>query len=155
MIQRKIRLDFQNNQGNYFMNLETKLKSVEKELLEKWKMCEHGALYCPEEWAKETAILACAYAYNGISQDSNITEEYYQRSIPIIEQQILKGAVRLSNILNHVFRDKKTQPKEDYTSYSLMMIGSLALTIFFLILVTLTFIFFFFGMRISKIFDFE
>ena len=57
------------------------------------------ALSKPEEWAKETYQLA-QKVYEDTPQDTNIEYNYIAKWTPVIENQLLKGGLRLANILN-------------------------------------------------------
>jgi len=70
---------------------------------------------CVMEWANESLELALAFSYrdeNGkaIINGTKLTEEYYDRALPVVRKQIAKGAVRLAAILDRVLYD----PYNDY-----------------------------------------
>jgi len=53
------------------------------------------------EWLNETAQINCNYGvWSNISQNANITEDYYQQMTPLMELQIIKAGVRLSRYLD-------------------------------------------------------
>lgn len=63
---------------------------------------------CPGKWADESAALACNYADKGgdgsvILDGFALADEYYARSLPIVEMQLVKGGVRLAGELNAVW----------------------------------------------------
>lgn len=55
------------------------------------------------DWAKETHRLATA-VYDGSPQGSNLSYDYVAQWTPIVEQQFLRGGLRLARILNKIFR---------------------------------------------------
>eukprot|EP00474_Spongospora_subterranea_P008392 CRZ08850.1 hypothetical protein [Spongospora subterranea] len=107
MIHRRMRNDFDESQQQYteFLIKEAGKKSFEQVNL--WvgnHIMESGQI---EAWASETASLACEFAYkdrNGtlIMSGFDICQEYYQRSIPVVEAQLIKGGVRLAFLLNTI-----------------------------------------------------
>jgi hypothetical protein len=61
------------------------------------------------EWGNVSSGLACRYAYVGVDGQTRIRMgdtlgmDYYERTIPIIESQIINGGVRLGALLNQLF----------------------------------------------------
>jgi hypothetical protein len=67
-----------------------------------WNSYTKGA---ENTWAAETAKIACQYAYtdqsgNHITDGFNLQNGYYQFVLDIVEQQLIKGGVRLAAMLN-------------------------------------------------------
>jgi len=67
---------------------------------------------CPGVWANGTSKLACDYAYtdtNGghIKDGFKLAQDYYERSLPIIAQQIIAGGIRLASLLDYLFANMK------------------------------------------------
>lgn len=56
----------------------------------------------PEAWALE-AIAPSRQLTFAIEQDEELGDEYYERAMPFIEQQLQKAAIRLAAMLNEVF----------------------------------------------------
>lgn len=56
----------------------------------------------PESWAKETFEI-CKDVYSTTSQDSKLSYDYVAKWTPVIEQQFLKGGLRLADLLNSIF----------------------------------------------------
>ncbi len=85
-----------------------------------WKRCANvrGNAYgaCSDEWANESALLACEYAYNGADGKTKLAvgfaldQRYFDRVIPVIEKQIAKAAVRLANVLNQILSRTIVKP---------------------------------------------
>jgi len=74
---------------------------------------------CAMEWANESLELALLFSYrdeNGeaVGDGTDLTEEYYDRTLPVVRMQLAKGAVRLAAILDRVLYD----PYDDYDSPS-------------------------------------
>ena len=55
-----------------------------------------------EDWAKETFAIATE-VYNLTPQGSKLSYDYQARWTPVIEQQLLRGGLRLAHLLNSVF----------------------------------------------------
>jgi len=63
---------------------------------------------CVLEWANESLRLAMQYAYlkpdgKEIVSRAYLGDDYYERLLPILREELVKGAVRLANILKAVF----------------------------------------------------
>lgn len=66
----------------------------------------------PVEWGKETYAI-CEKVYDGTPEDTNISYDYIAEWSPVIEQQFLKGGLRLADVLNSVF-DPYYTPKNNF-----------------------------------------
>lgn len=60
---------------------------------------EHGA---PEKWAKETFQIA-KEIYSKTPKGTDISYDYIAEWTPVIEEQFLKGGLRLADVLNSIF----------------------------------------------------
>lgn len=73
-----------------------------------WGSCvAPGTQGCPASWAMESARLACDYAYRDcdgsvIIDGFALGSAYYNRSLPIVEMQLVRGAVRLAGQINNL-----------------------------------------------------
>lgn len=56
----------------------------------------------PEKWGEETFEI-CKQVYSKTPQDANISYDYVSEWTPVIENQLLKGGLRLADILNSIF----------------------------------------------------
>ena len=56
----------------------------------------------PEKWGKETFEI-CKKVYDTTPEGTNISYDYISEWTPIIEDQFLKGGLRLADILNSIF----------------------------------------------------
>ncbi len=56
----------------------------------------------PEKWGEETYTVA-KKIYETTPQDSNISYEYIAEWTPVIEEQFLKGGLRLADLLNSIY----------------------------------------------------
>lgn len=54
------------------------------------------------DWARETHRLATA-VYDGAPQGSTLSYDYVAQWTPIVEQQFLRGGLRLARVLNEIF----------------------------------------------------
>lgn len=55
-----------------------------------------------DDWASETYNVATEI-YNTTPQQTKLSYDYQARWIPVIEQQLLKGGLRLASLLNEIF----------------------------------------------------
>jgi hypothetical protein len=63
----------------------------------------------PESWAKETFDI-CTDVYDSTPEGTKISYDYIAKWTPVVEQQFLKGGLRLADLLNSVF-DPYYEPK--------------------------------------------
>ena len=63
----------------------------------------------PEKWAKETFVIA-KDVYEKTPEETNVSYDYVAEWTPVIEQQFLKGGLRLADLLNSIF-DPYYSPK--------------------------------------------
>ena len=71
--------------------------------------CDFKNGVCGQIWGDESTNLACEYAYinmdgNKIVNGTHLTETYIQSRIKIINKQIVKAALRLTFLLNEIFK---------------------------------------------------
>jgi hypothetical protein len=59
-------------------------------------------------WAQESHNVGKA-AYLDVTVNEKLTEEYIQRNVPVIEQQIVKGGVRLAKVIEFIFAREKEE----------------------------------------------
>ncbi|KAL3496119.1 phospholipase C/P1 nuclease [Aspergillus germanicus] len=72
-------------------------------------------LECIMQWAAETNSLICKFVLkNGVSgvEGHNLGGEYYEKAVPIVEEQIARAAMRLAVWINTIAaeRDSLTEP---------------------------------------------
>ncbi len=80
-----------------------------------WLTCDSSrnkqSSICSDEWASESSKLACTYAYvledghTHIHNNYVLNDEWYQRNLPVVEQQIAKAGVRLAALLNTILEE--------------------------------------------------
>jgi len=110
----RINSDYDGNATEWFRTLLERIRfgRWHKELMG-WRNCARPARYgqCSDQWARESAKLACLFAYvlpDGTTRITNgyaLDQSYYERNIPVIERQLAKAAVRLANVLSLVWPD--------------------------------------------------
>jgi hypothetical protein len=59
-------------------------------------------------WAQESHNVGKA-AYLDATVNEKLTEEYIQRNVPVIEQQIVKGGVRLAKLIEFIFTSREKE----------------------------------------------
>lgn len=65
---------------------------------------------CSDQWAVESVGFACSNAYVDSDGTTHITEgfmlgdDYYQHNVDVVDRQLAKAAVRLSNVLNSIWQ---------------------------------------------------
>jgi hypothetical protein len=73
-----------------------------------WAECPDGALVCPDVIASETIKLACYWAYRNATPGTTLGDDYFLSRLPIVNQQLAKGGVRLAAVLNRIFSKSST-----------------------------------------------
>lgn len=56
-------------------------------------------------WASESHNVG-KLAYTGVVQNEKLSDAYIKTNIPVLEQQIVKGGVRLAKLLEHIFAER-------------------------------------------------
>jgi len=82
-------------------------RSIPKHEVASWRACSSKHAACPKEWAQEAAALAVQVAYKdahgqAIKAPFKFGLQEYNYILPYIETQIMKGGVRLANVLNGI-----------------------------------------------------
>ena len=105
--------NFNNDSGIYFQYLLKQLHTTYAQNISDWATCktpdESTYLACSTAWIEEDAQIDCASAYidengNRLTPKThfNMCDKYQNTRIPIVEQRILQGAVRLATVLNKI-----------------------------------------------------
>ncbi len=55
-----------------------------------------------DDWARETATLTAAVYYDS-PEGSNLSYDYVAKWTPIVEQQFIRGGIRLAGLLNYIY----------------------------------------------------
>jgi hypothetical protein len=85
--------------GALYQNITTEWLKDTKD----WSECPDGALVCPDLIASETIKLACYWAYRNATPGTTLGDHYFYSRLPIVNQQLAKGGVRLAAVLNRLF----------------------------------------------------
>lgn len=94
----------------YGSNLTNMIETLQKNITEDWsnslgpwETCESNRTVCPNPYASESISLACNYAYKNATPGSTLGDEYFLSRLPIVEQRLAQGGVRLAATLNRIF----------------------------------------------------
>jgi len=101
IIERRLYEDFKNSS---ILWQEYILNNIIYKDMNNWNKC----INCSSLWGEESIVNACEYSYlnvdkTKIKNDFKLSENYYNNVINIVEIQIGKAALRLSNLLNYIF----------------------------------------------------
>eukprot|EP01006_Ploeotia_vitrea_P033625 TRINITY_DN65595_c2_g1_i1.p1 TRINITY_DN65595_c2_g1~~TRINITY_DN65595_c2_g1_i1.p1 ORF type:complete len:646 (-),score=322.72 TRINITY_DN65595_c2_g1_i1:280-2139(-) len=116
MIDTRMSNDFGNSESAYGDFLYKQITGPWASQAAEWAKCSDGSAAssdaCPDEWANESAKLACTNAYTDSKGDhvpNNFTlgSDYYNFNKDIIDQQLAKAAVRMASTLNKVWSGDK------------------------------------------------
>lgn len=92
--------DFYNN------DLDTMIQAIQMNItsdeINEWT-CNGKSSACTDKYASESIGLACNYAYKDVDQDSTLGDDYFFSRLPVVEERISQGGVRLAAILNKIF----------------------------------------------------
>jgi len=113
LIDTRMQTEFGGSQSQYLNYLLSQMNSEYKDQVKTWSTCNDtktSPYVCPDEWASETASRACTYAYtdeNGhdIVNGFNLGSSYYDFVKYILDQQLIKGGVRLAHTLNTIWKN--------------------------------------------------
>jgi len=109
IITKRMSDDFDGDQDEYTAYLLGQVQGPWADMALQWSACEGDALECSDDWATETAGIACTHAYkdqNGdiIPDNFDLGDDYYNFNSGVVDQQLAKAAVRLSATLQRVFQ---------------------------------------------------
>jgi len=93
---------FGKSQAKYTDFLVAQVKGPWASMAASWRKCNKEAWPCPDEWANESAGLACTKAYTDstgqhIKNGFVLGEPYYDFTYGTVDQQLAKGGVRLAH----------------------------------------------------------
>ncbi|WVZ09537.1 hypothetical protein V8G54_014067 [Vigna mungo] len=74
--------------------------------VEEWEHCGNNDLPCPAQYASESSIDACKWAYKDATEGSVLNDDYFLSRLQIVNLRLAQAGVRLAAILNRVF-DRK------------------------------------------------
>lgn len=94
----------------YGSNISAFIEAIQNNVTENWSnyrtswgTCESNQTVCPNLYASESISLACKYAYKNATPGSVLEDEYFLSRLPIVEQRLAEGGVRLAATLNRIF----------------------------------------------------
>jgi hypothetical protein len=110
IINQRVHQDFAGSDDSWTQSLITQLGNISHSTVDSWLQCSTSdpPAVCSQAWAVESVKLACSNAYvesDGVTRITNhfrLESDYYARNIPVVESQIIKGGVRLANVLNSI-----------------------------------------------------
>jgi hypothetical protein len=84
--------------------INSQLNDEWKDLADEWRACggKYQEAVCPDQWASETIVTTCDYAYKGADPGAKLGDSYYNRALEPLQKQWAKAAVRLASVLNQV-----------------------------------------------------
>jgi len=119
IISGRIQYSFGGSQSAYVNYIVSQIMGPWQEEAKQWAACpssnfdnstveETQPLDCPNEWANDSAALACQYAYkdqsgNKILNGFDLADPYYQYVKDIVDKQLAKGGIRLATTLNKIW----------------------------------------------------
>ncbi|KAJ0239452.1 Endonuclease 5 [Hirschfeldia incana] len=84
-------------------SLQAKLTNGWSNDVPSWESCQLNQTACPNQYASESIGLACKYAYRNATPGTTLGDEYFLSRLPIVEQRLAQGGIRLAAILNRIF----------------------------------------------------
>lgn len=82
------------------LDFDNSIEEYTKYLVNNISICDTDVSFNDDKWASESIMYACGYAYN-ISSHS-LGEEYYERSLPVVEIRLAQAGKRLAAILEEI-----------------------------------------------------
>jgi hypothetical protein len=111
IIQTRIARDFNNDYHAWVQYLVKYLASQPKSLQQQWQSCSYEPFHsaCSGDWAVESLNYACKNAYLAVDGKTHIgdnfelTGNYYEQNLKIVELRLIQGGLRLATVLNSLF----------------------------------------------------
>jgi len=111
LISTRIDTDYGGDENQWMNALVQAVQALPQSTIQSWEKCSYTDPYnaCSDQWGNESIKLACSNSYveadgvTHIKSGFDLEDPYYQRNIPVIESQIMKGGVRLAMILNNMY----------------------------------------------------
>ncbi|XP_057846745.1 endonuclease 2-like [Cryptomeria japonica] len=113
IIQTSMKDFYDNDLEAMIEDIQTNITEIWSNDVTAWEECQTDEISCPKLYADESIILACKWAYQDVEEDDILEDDYFLSRLPIIENQLAKGGIRLAATLNRIF-----DSKEDYTLHS-------------------------------------
>ncbi|KAG6470649.1 hypothetical protein ZIOFF_071726 [Zingiber officinale] len=99
----------------YDNDVDTMIEAIKMNItsndVRQWKTCREKSVTCADKYASESTSLACDYAYQDVEQDSTLGDDYFFSRLPVVEQRLAQGGVRLAAILNKLFSNSAEESK--------------------------------------------
>jgi hypothetical protein len=100
--------DFHGSQDSYVTWLIKQLNGPWSSQAAQWRQCSSPSQdnACSSDWASESIGLACTNAYveadgkRHVATGFRLSDPYYTRNLPIVEQQLARAGIRLANVLD-------------------------------------------------------
>ncbi|CAF1108575.1 unnamed protein product [Adineta ricciae] len=113
MIERRITQDFHSQPALYLEYLLKQMKTQYAQNISDWTNCsssdESRYLACATLWIAEDAKLNCDLVYRdennqpmSVSKEFELGQTYYNTRMPIVEQRLIQGGVRLGAVINKI-----------------------------------------------------
>ncbi|KAM0880152.1 hypothetical protein ACQ4PT_033783 [Festuca glaucescens] len=71
-----------------------------------WEECSKNLTACPDIYASEGITAACDWAYKNVTEDSTLSDDYFDSRLPVVNLRLAQGGVRLAATLNRIFGQK-------------------------------------------------
>ncbi|KAJ1398301.1 S1/P1 nuclease [Sesbania bispinosa] len=68
-----------------------------------WESCSPSKVPCPNIYASESIEAACKWAYQDVTQNSVLEDDYFLSRLPIVTLRLAQAGVRLAASLNRIF----------------------------------------------------
>jgi len=121
IIAKRMKDDFDNDQDEYTAWLLAQAQGAWANQSVTWAACPNGEVVCADDWANETAKLACSNAYkdsngNIIKANYTLSDDYYNFNSGVVDQQLAKAGVRLSATLQRIFTSARLRRQQPATT---------------------------------------
>lgn len=111
LIYHRLRNDLEMSQDDYVTYLVDAIHSNWTKGDNQWVL-DCTLVDCPVLWAKETAKLACQYAYvesdgtTPVPNDFRLSDPYYERTKLTIDRQLAKAGVRIAQTMKNIYKQQ-------------------------------------------------
>ncbi|XP_047159512.1 endonuclease 2-like [Vigna umbellata] len=106
ILQTEVDKFYDSDMGEFVDAIQQNITKVWANEVEEWEHCGDNDLPCPAQYASESSIDACKWAYKDATEGSVLSDDYFLSRSQIVNLRLAQAGVRLAAILNRVLDTK-------------------------------------------------